>query len=369
MSESHQIALVIDGVPDAGGGQRVALDTLKALSELNWRVYALVGRDSFLSHQIHTDPLLRSVKVHLMTSPARKKGLLSRIVRNFRFGIHLWQHRKLMSEATICIVNDPDFFFPACILARCTGKYNLIIYAHLVYTNLKKKFFKTIVQSQSVNSVWTASNFLNSHLLDCTRGKPVYVIEPACRFQIVSTQIESQHKNVASIGMLHPNKGHDLLCQAAKKHPDLQFHIIGSPSNQAQIYASELQRSSPKNVIFRSYVNDLPNYFNEHCIGIVVSASKHNQEAFGLTALEAVALGLEAIVRRTGGLSEIADKLGLSSGVSDEDLMHLLDVAIAHPSDQNQKISQQAALRLQYSFEAFKSRISRALEASKLCRI
>jgi glycosyltransferase involved in cell wall biosynthesis len=94
-----------------------------------------------------------------------------------------------------------------------------------------------------------------------------------------------------------------------------------------------------------------------HQIGGLIVASRNNYEAFGLTAVEAVALGRLAVVRRTGGLNEIARSLELFSADNDLDLINLAQVLLLR-SDLNLVISnQQEKLMHFYSRSSFTQRL------------
>jgi glycosyltransferase involved in cell wall biosynthesis len=119
---------------------------------------------------------------------------------------------------------------------------------------------------------------------------------------------------VVTAGRLHEVKGFDTLLDAAvlvrRSIPDVEVVIFGSPQAGHEAYALGLQQRARDlgleggGVTFRGYHDDLA----EQWQGAWVYVQPSRREAFGLAALEAMALGLPVIASRVGGLEEnVAD--------------------------------------------------------------
>lgn len=337
----------------AGGGQRVCVEMVRAFLHLGWRVQVLASRDSFLHSQLRC----MEIELLLIDGLARKLGLLARLKRTWSFLQQLWKFRAKMSE-TVVVVNDPDFFIPAVVISLFATSSHLVLYAHLVYSRMQAAVFRILASFRVVSEVWFASSYLRQHI--CTRtslSNKAFVIEPPSRYEVETPNLSSGAWTFASVGLIHPQKGHDVLLQLAKQMPDRKFHIIGPNDPMNLIYSNALQSQASPNVIFSGFVEDLRTYLCTHQIGGLIVASRNNYEAFGLTAVEAVALGRLAVVRRTGGLNEIARSLELFSADNDLDLINLAQVLLLR-SDLNLVISnQQEKLMHFYSRSSFTQRL------------
>ncbi|MFZ5634581.1 MAG: glycosyltransferase [Bacillota bacterium] len=132
---------------------------------------------------------------------------------------------------------------------------------------------------------------------------------------------------VAVVGRLHPVKGHRYFLKSAaevlKERKDVHFLVVGSgpERNRLEEYTRKLGISDY--VTFTGFVADVSGLMPDLNLLIVPSL----WEGFGLTALEAMAVGVPVVATSVGGLPEIvehcttgllvppADEAGLTRGI------------------------------------------------------
>lgn len=114
---------------------------------------------------------------------------------------------------------------------------------------------------------------------------------------------------VAIVGAIHPRKGVmcflDAAAQIAEKHSDVNFLVIGDGS-RSYVESTKLHARALgiANIVhFMGWRSDVPVLLAK-CAALVVAAE---QEPFGLTVVEAMALGVPVIATRSGGPEEIIE--------------------------------------------------------------
>ena len=128
---------------------------------------------------------------------------------------------------------------------------------------------------------------------------------PSSRITVIHTGVEvpasvERHVHdglvVGHMGAFTREKGQDVLVEAARALPDIQFVLVGEG-----VLLEEMRHSAPKNVSFPGFVTDKAAFF----AGIDLFAMPSRSEAWGLAALEAMAYGVPVIASDIQGLREI----------------------------------------------------------------
>lgn len=110
---------------------------------------------------------------------------------------------------------------------------------------------------------------------------------------------------VAIIARLHAVKGHRLFLQAARavlaKKPGVRFLVVGEGPDERALVKAAADLGIAGAVRFTGFVDDIPSLLAR--LQVLVVASRW--EGFGLTAAEALAMGVPVVATDVGGLPEI----------------------------------------------------------------
>ncbi|MFZ5596404.1 MAG: glycosyltransferase [Bacillota bacterium] len=126
---------------------------------------------------------------------------------------------------------------------------------------------------------------------------------------------------VAIVGRLHPVKGHRYFLKSAseilKERTDVHFLVVGSGPEKEGLEQYTRQLGISEHVTFTGFVSDVSELMPDLNLLIVPSL----WEGFGLTALEAMAVGVPVVATSVGGLPEIVEHgtTGLLVPPADED--------------------------------------------------
>lgn len=132
---------------------------------------------------------------------------------------------------------------------------------------------------------------------------------------------------VAIVGRLHPVKGHRFFLKSAaeilRERTDVHFLVVGSGPERDRLEEYTRKLGISEHVTFTGFVADVSELMPDLNLLIVPSL----WEGFGLTALEAMAVGVPVVATSVGGLPEIvehgttgllvppADEGGLTRGI------------------------------------------------------
>jgi glycosyltransferase involved in cell wall biosynthesis len=119
--------------------------------------------------------------------------------------------------------------------------------------------------------------------------------------------IEKRAILVGAIGTLHPRKGHRYLIEAAeiicRKRDDVRFIIVGEGHLKPQLTEMRDALGLQDKIIFAGYKSDIVKFLS--AVDIFVQPSV--EEGFGLTIIEAMAMGKPVIATNVGGIPEIIE--------------------------------------------------------------
>lgn len=131
----------------------------------------------------------------------------------------------------------------------------------------------------------------------------------------------------AVVGRLHPVKGHRQFLKSAaevlKERKDVHFLVVGTGPERDRLEEYTRKLGISEHVTFTGFISDVSELMPDLNLLIVPSL----WEGFGLTALEAMAVGVPVVATSVGGLPEIvehcttgllvppADEAGLTRGI------------------------------------------------------
>lgn len=198
-------------------------------------------------------------------------------------------------------------------------KHNMFpIAGHLLNRWMYGRFFDYLISiSTGVTSQCAEKPWL--------RGKKIFLIPSACdasRFKVPPATRDSRrrefgfsepHVVIAMTGRLRPEKGHDVLLDAASQivshNRNVRFLLLGSGSLQGELAARVQKRGLQAHIVLAGFRDDVPECLSAADLYVQPSLA----EGLGTSVLEAGAAGLAIAASDTGGIPDIVihEKTGL----------------------------------------------------------
>jgi glycosyltransferase involved in cell wall biosynthesis len=138
------------------------------------------------------------------------------------------------------------------------------------------------------------------------RGERITVIANGIDLDRFTTRApRSQLRRVITVANLRREKGHDVLIDATvvllRRHPDLEFRIVGGGPRRAELSALADARGVAGRVQFLGHRDDVPALLAESDLFVLPSRS----EACPNAVIEAMAAGLPVVATGVGGILEL----------------------------------------------------------------
>lgn len=320
--------------------------TITAIHQLKKRgheVELLCYRDS----RIHKQASEEGIIVH----PIKAKGYFHPLVS--------WKVAKLISEQDFDLIHtqaskDLWVLVPAKKLSL-TG-IPLVLTKQVGSFIVKKDFLHKFIY-HNVNYALAISEVIRRNLLDTCPLKESQILllhngidtqkfNPAL-FNTVEARAEFGFKeNEVIIGMMarfSPGKGHEEFLKAlsilGKKHPEVKGLIVGEASRGEDAYAASIKQLAEDlkltNVIFAGFRRDTARVFS----AMDIFAFPSHSEAFGISLVEAMSMGVPSVCTNSDGVLDIAvdGETGyLFKKQNEIDLAEKLEMLIVSPEKRKQ---------------------------------
>lgn len=303
--------LAMDLIPTHGGGQQVLFDFVAVARRAGQEVRAVVAAGGWLDRS-WTDTG-GCIAVH---APSRSRSsLFWRGVRFARFSWTLLRRRGLFADARLIVVNDPELFLPAALVATLMRR-EASLYLHMAYKGAGAAVLRVAAALPSVTRLVCVSHFVRWHteaLLSASASRKLVVIENALPRDALGVSAEAASGNlsrIAVVGRLIPDKGQDVVCALSRELPGAEFLLVGPFENADEKFVEQLRRRAASNVKLVGYQHPIIGYLRDMNIGILLVPSRV-AEACPLTPIEGAAAGCVVIARNLGGLAEVARNLGV----------------------------------------------------------
>ncbi|HUK35722.1 MAG TPA: glycosyltransferase family 4 protein [Vicinamibacterales bacterium] len=122
-----------------------------------------------------------------------------------------------------------------------------------------------------------------------------------------ATRLRRPLRRVTIVANLQPNKGHDVLIDAApeilRHFPDARFDVVGSGPERTKLQARAAAQGVAAAFAFVGYDADVPQRLRDADVFVLPSYT----EAFPNAVLEAMCAGLPIVASGVGGLLELVD--------------------------------------------------------------
>lgn len=312
--------MLFDQYRTIGGGQTVLLSVVEAARRLVDRIILVIPKGGSLESAAR-DRFPASVKIveaGEIRMASGKKTPFDLVRLAYGTGAFVFRYFRLARRATLLYANGPRQFPGAALLAM-VARRPCIYHVHLDHTKLEKRVIGVIAGLKWTAAVIANSSFTYSRLTDTLpklkTNLKVVTIENALSVTYCDCPFDNRFAtepgiwNMLVIGVIRPEKGQDLAVALAARMPGLRVHIVGSAAVDAERWAAELRRFAPANVMFHEFVNDVRAFIHGHDMHFCLVPSR-TEESFGLSAIEAMACSCIAVVRDSGGLTEVAARTG-----------------------------------------------------------
>ncbi|CAM3853105.1 glycosyltransferase family 4 protein [Aquirufa aurantiipilula] len=223
--------------------------------------------------------------------------------------------------------------YPASLLCRCaaiawkfSGKKSKVIFNFHNYT-VPIKWYQAFFENVIDREVDKASSYFISvtkHCLQSLKLRPTFNKEQKLRY--IYNGIENpnphqckpnyhpEHPYCLMLATYEPRKGHLFLLQAFKKvlekEPDIKLKVYGysGKKHERERVINEVRRLGlEKNVELHEFHEDKISLLAHASLLVVPSQS---EESFGLTIIEAMALGIPVVTTDVGGMPEVMEGSG-----------------------------------------------------------
>lgn len=322
LKESEPITvLFVDQYGEMGGGQTVLVEMIRFALDAGLRVKVIAPGSGTLQSRVAT---LFGSKVQWipLDSAAPNSGFLAKLIHFVKTLLDpTW--RKIRRHAGPIHVNGLKNALP--VLLHCGLKKHprVLLHLHLAYGRHFQRYLHLLSCHPAFRSCIAISPFVLRSLLPGLLSKTQLVENWLPEgFQTPTAPAHPTLTGVV-VGRLMPEKGQDLVVQAAAKLPQWRFIFIGSDQLGDKCYSEQIKRDAGSNCLFVGQQNNPWEFAHYQGASVCIVPSLW-QEPFGLVALEAVAVGLKTIVRPVGGLRDLAQKFKLRVFDTSEDLVKLL---------------------------------------------
>jgi glycosyltransferase involved in cell wall biosynthesis len=161
-------------------------------------------------------------------------------------------------------------------------------FAHKVVANCRAAADRLRLERVPVRRIATVPNGVDASLFAATRPR-------------------RPRRRVIVVANLHPQKGHDVLIDAApeilRHFPDASFEVVGDGPERATLLARAEAQGVAAAFRFVGYDHDIPQRLKDADLFVLPS----HTEAFPNAVLEAMSAGLPIVASGVGGLLELVD--------------------------------------------------------------
>ena len=310
--------LLLDQYGEMGGGQRVFLQIVKALTTAGHKMTVAFPRQGSLYSALQHQTKLGLDYVDLPQlrrgSGGKGPGYLARLML-FTLNIisELWP---VVRHTDIIYANGPQHFIAVAFLSLLT-RTPAVYHIHMVYGQLGWILISLISMLPTTKHIVLCSDFTHRRAQEANiilrRCAKLVVVENSLSAEVANTPYTNRYRNGAGkavliLGRICPAKGQDIAIKIARNLPGNLFHIVGPVFTADQPWYSDLRAEAPPNVKFHPENNQIDRFITQNDIGIFLVPSQCD-EAFGLVIIEAAALSCIPIASARGGLSGLSECL------------------------------------------------------------
>lgn len=334
--------LLLNQFGEMGGGERLLFDVATYLQP-RWQVSAMMPAGRF------TDQLAASgVQVTPLSIPALQSGRKS-LIDVFKFGLALMGLASKMkkqvkqSGVDVIYVNAPRLLLPALMASRQTGR-PVVAAMHLVFSGREQQLLDRWLRDPQIAATTFCSQAAMNAFSDLPRAQVLY---NWVNRDFLAPSVPAPEETVVGVlGRMSANKGQGILIQALQGA--LPLKVAGDTDFENPDEAPrlrELAKDLPVEFVGKV---DARAFFDSIQIAVVPTMGT---EAFGLTAVEAMARSRPVVVTDVGGLPEIVEheRSGLIAQPTREGLREAI-LRLAGDADLRVALAQAGRVRVEQNF-------------------
>lgn len=315
-----ELHILVVMISDAWGGlEQTALNDVRVLVQNGFKVTLLVRKDSRIDQVVHQD----SPQIRLAYCPEH--------VRNYFDGGLFRQLRQLIDEEGVNLVHCHQTSILGAVVPALVGRRHvaLVVSRHILNSHNKRDPLHALLYRR-VDYMLVLSNTMRKNMAATfpLKEKKLRVVNLAIDLERFNPNLVDRQEMrrewgippdaflVGVVGRLDPMKGQDLLvkalAQARKSFVDVYAVMVGDETPGLEgTYVKEIQESIDQlrlgdYILAKDATKDVPRVMAALDLFVMPSWS----EAFGLVAIEAMAMGVPCLLSRGGSAEELAAHSG-----------------------------------------------------------
>jgi glycosyltransferase involved in cell wall biosynthesis len=312
----------IDHTAVLSGGEVAMHNLIAALDRECWEPSAILGSHGPLVERLEA----AAVPVYILPLPPVlsrvRQGELNpasllnplRSASGFAYAVRL-ARRLRRQEVQLIHANS----LRACVLAGIAGRLVGIPTVWQIHSVVGS----ALMSRTGLRMLQRMARSLPSHIICNSRTTAADFDVPSDRLTVVPCGVDStrfvpngmvlhERPRIGMIARFAPIKGQHLLVEAArqvaKRHPEAEFVMAGTPLFGEEVYAQEVQehaqRTLRRKVQFLGFVDDVPSLLRE--LDVIVNPSTV-PEGFGQAIVEAMMAGKPVIASALGGPVDVIE--------------------------------------------------------------
>jgi glycosyltransferase involved in cell wall biosynthesis len=322
--------LFVDQYSDIGGGQRSLLALLRIALGAGLRTALLAPGGGPLESAVERTTRGR-VEFYPLPEAGMAKGAkgLGDALALIAYTAQLLLALRRLRDFDVRYYNGPHAFLAGLIASRMfTGRS--IYHVRIDYSRLGKWILWLIIRLSRNTTVGFNSPYLRevyARFDPVTADSPrVMVLEnglypPFNNLTFEDRFIDSNGQLKAAVfGRVCPEKGQDRIVMAVQECPFLNVLLVGKCEKADRSYLDRIVADGRGRILHMEFVDDVPALVSGKRIQIAIVPSRWN-EAFGLVAIESMAMSCLTFVSARGMLADIGARTGAIVFNSEQELV------------------------------------------------
>jgi glycosyltransferase involved in cell wall biosynthesis len=377
-SPKRNSILFIDQYANMGGGQRSLLALIRVARSTGHSVAVLAPAQGLLESGIRGEFGSEVVFRRLPRVDFHKgsKGL-GDVVKLLRFTCHV-----LSALWTECAFPIRYFNGPRAFLAGFLGSFfyrgRSIFHVRIDHSSIEKRLVWLIARFAPNATVVFNSPYLLGAFLNAVGIKDApencIVIEnslypPYSELVFIDRFCDrSGPLKIGVFGRICHDKGQDAMVHLVENCPDVEVLLLGSCDEGDKSFLDDILAKGHGKIAYAGFHEDMVEAVGSLGIQIAIVPSRWN-EAFGLVAIESMAMSCLTFVSDRGMLPDIAKKTGADSYESPAKIVRLIAEIIQMPPEARaaKALAQYSSAQRHYGFKRFTAEITTLLKWNHPC--